>query len=112
MISLFVQGFFEFLIAAILTSYSKDYGSFKGELISLGIAYFSYFVTLVFLPFASLYIICQSHERINEENFKARWGELYQNMYEKRTDRAARTYYLWFLVRRIIFILMSFGMYD
>ena len=56
LIGLYLQGFFEFLIAAILTMKKKEH-ALAGELLSLIITYFSFFVQLIFLPLASLYII-------------------------------------------------------
>ena len=107
LIGLYLQGFFEFLIAAILTTKKKSH-EMSGEILSLGITYFSFFILCAFLPIACCYVIYVTPETLQEESFKNRWGELYQNMYEKREDRGARLFYLLYVLRRITFILMCF----
>ena len=61
---------------------------------SMVISLFSLFVAWIFLPLASTYIIIVSHETIQQQAFKQRWGILYSNMDERRKERAPRFYYL------------------
>lgn len=82
--------------------------SMLGEMISFSISYTSFFVILVFLPLVSIYIILQPLERLSDEIFKKRWGQIYQNMYDKRRDLSPRFFYLIFVLRRVLFIFMSF----
>ena len=53
---LYAQGFFEFLIAALLTYKLKQY-ELLGEKLSAVIAVISFFVCLIFMPLASIYVI-------------------------------------------------------
>lgn len=108
-IELYIQGLMEFLIAAVLSTKMPAY-NFIGETISYGISYTSFFVILIFLPFSCIYIIISPYERIIDPKFYKRWGQLYQNMFELRKDRSARFFYLLFVLRRIIFIFMTFAL--
>ena len=107
LISLYMGGYFEFLIAAFLTMFLWDTVRY-GEIASIGVSFFSFFIAVIFLPGASIYVICQKHEKLKDEDFKDRWGDLYENMYEKREDRSARFFYFIFMLRRLIFVGMCF----
>lgn len=71
---------------------------------------FSLVMTLGFLPISLITLMFQSEEKLRDEDFQARWGQLFSNLnVEKRAgDLWARAYFLIFVIRRIIFIATGF----
>ena len=61
LITLYIQGYFEFFISAILTYKLGNY-DLIGEKISQVISWFSFFICLVFLPLGSIYVITRDVE--------------------------------------------------
>ena len=78
-----------------------------GKLISYIVSWFSLSIAWIFLPIASLYVIAVPEEKMRDQDFKDRWGQLYSNMDENQIERAPSTFYFVFIVLRNIFIHMS-----
>ena len=68
---IFIGAFFEFGISATLT---YQYGVYKysGDKVSLAIAYFSFFICIIFLPINLIWILTQSEETLKDEVMEAK----------------------------------------
>lgn len=111
LIELYIQGFFEFVISAILT-FSISTNSMFGEVLSYILGIWNLFMTALVLPASLIGILFVKSELLKDESFIQRFGQLYSNMnYEKKPDNLwARAYFLIFILRRWTFILVCFAL--
>ena len=70
------EGYFEFLIAAYL-NYKFPIYTTDGEILAVGIGWFSAFITLVFYPVVCSIIALTPIKRFKEQEFMDKWGPFF-----------------------------------
>ena len=73
-----------------------------GEWYSSIIAYYNIALCVFLLPIFILIVVCVKRETLENEKFKEMFQPLYESL--KLDSRKARFYYLWFWLRRMIYI--------
>ena len=107
--SIILEAYIEFLISSLLNLSSPE-SSNNGELISKYLSYFCLFVTLIICPIAFAYVLKQPLDTLNSHAFESRWGSLYESV--KLENKYTTSYYLVFMLRRIVFVGVAFFMYS
>ena len=104
-ISITLEGYFEFLIAAYL-NLSQPLDSTSGEKASLYIGWYSFIVPVIIFPLMWIMIIVQPLKTLNSEKFQKKYGTFFAGI--KSDRKIFMMYYLFYILRRIIFCLLAF----
>jgi len=99
-----IEGYFEFSISCYL-QLIKPLDTKNGEQISNVIGYAG--IIFVFaLPISIIILLFQSIDNLKKESWMKRFGTLYEGL--KTNNKLELSFYLLFLLRRIIFVLIVF----
>lgn len=71
-------------------------------------AYVVLFLALIVLPGMFIKLLAQDKEMLENAEFKKKFGVLYEDV--KTEDRWTYSYYLWFILRRIVFVSLFINM--
>ena len=99
----------EFLIAGYL-NYDRPIcdDDSSGEKISIVVSYFCLITTLVIVPGAMIYLLCEKLEVVQSIEFKSSYGSMYEGI---RTDSKFKlAFYFVFILRRMMFSFIAFGL--
>ena len=77
-----------------------------GEQISILVSWFSMAGTILIAPIGLAYIVDQDEATLETEEFKESFGSLYDGV--KTRTRATRSYFMFFIIRRLIFCVTAF----
>lgn len=112
LICLFVEGYLEFCLAGYLqwTNLEVDKNKYYGERLSSEIGNVSIFVACVFLPGIFVYVMTRPIEFLREPSFSSKYGELYFGM--KIESKWTVSYFLVFIIRRLLFLAVAFYAYS
>jgi len=99
-----IEGYFEFSIACYL-QLLKPLDTFNGEKVSTVIGYSGMILVLV-LPIAIIILLLQNIDTLKQDSYINRWGAVYEGL--KFHNKFELSFYLWFLLRRLIFIYSVF----
>lgn len=100
-----IEAEFEMLISGYLQLKDPVYSTW-GEYISTYLAGFGLFLALVGFPAAIIYVIYQDVEYLLKIHFEWKWGPIYEGL--KIKNKWALAYYLVYIIRRILFVLIAF----
>ena len=103
-----IEGYFEFTISCYL-QIIKPLDSKSGEQISIVIGYLGIILVLA-LPLSIMILLFQSIDSLKKESWMKRFGSLYEGL--KTNNKLELSFYLLFLLRRIIFIITIFFLYE
>ena len=105
-LSMTMEGFFEFVIYSFLNFYSIDF-SLNGEDLGVMISSFCIFSAAIFLPISLLWAIFSKDEQeLASKEFEERWGALFEFIRTK--SKLTRIYNLIFALRRFLFVMLCF----
>lgn len=106
-ITLFVEGYFEFLIAIIMNLKNPypDY-EFGGEVIGWFSALLFIVVIFVLLPILTLYVTCSGKKKHMHPHFYMRFDLLIEDVRPK--GFLSKMYFLLFQLRRVVFVMTVF----
>lgn len=82
----------------------------NGEVLSIYVGIYAVGVAILALPCISAYILFQNIDRLQEKDFSMKWSKFYEDL--KPNVKVALYYPVIFMVRRLIFVLLAFLMYD
>lgn len=104
-ISITLEGYFEFLIAAYL-NLSKPLTSTSGEEASMYVGWYSFIVPVVIFPLMWIMILTMPLKTLNSKKFQKKYGTFFEGV---RSDRKIYIlYYLVYILRRMIFCALAF----
>ena len=105
-LSMTMEGFFEFVIYSILNFYLIDLTQ-NGEVLGAMISSFCIFLASIFLPISLLWaIFSKDEQQIASKEFQERWGVLFEFL--KTKSKLTRFYNLIFVLRRFLFVMLCF----
>jgi hypothetical protein len=105
LIVLFIEGYMEFLISSMLILKGPEQPLEYQFMVKL--AYFFLFVTIFIIPGLYLYILSLENTNIWGESFFNKFGMLYEG---GKKNKYALFHFLYFVLRRLLFILAAFTM--
>ena len=105
LLTISLEGYMELLISGILNLEAYRYTT-GGEVAGLILSRISLGLTLVVLPVLLIWILFTKQEKIEDEEFKARWGSLYHEVSHR--SKMALAFFSVFVVRRFVYILSAF----
>ena len=105
-IGLFVEGYFEFLIAVLMNLDHPYPGYMDGEYMAYISAQLFRISVFFFLPFLNWYVIKSSHERVSSERFKKRFDLVVEDI--NTHSKLSRWYFTLYTIRRIVFCVIVF----
>ena len=76
LITVTTEGYFEFLISAYLNSMFPIYTT-NGEILAVGIGWFSAFITLIFYPIVCFIIAITPLKKFQQKKFIEKWGPFF-----------------------------------
>ena len=82
----------------------------NGEVLSIYVGIYAVSVALLVLPCIAAYILFQNIHRLQEKDFRMKWSKFYEDL--KPNVKVALFQPLIFMVRRLIFVVLAFLMYD
>ena len=104
----------EIIIECVISGYltiTNPILSTIGEWYSTIIAFYNIIICVFILPIFILIVTCVKRSTLENETFKEMFEPLIQNL--KLDSRKARYYYLWYWLRRMIYIcILVFFSYD
>lgn len=110
-----MEAYLEFLISGYLNLFNAQPLSISdapwysnGDLISKYVSYFCMFLALIFVPGVCLYVL--NHELYEFEHLEKKWGVLFEGI--KITSKTNASFYLFFVLRRLIFVNLAFFVYQ
>ena len=101
-----LEAYLEFLITGFLNSKAPLYSS-DGEVVSNLVGYFTLFITCVVMPLTFIWILTKPIQATKEHKFEEKWGKFYHTI--KMENKTNMLFYLIFMLRRLIFVLIIFG---
>ena len=102
-------GYFEVLIAGYL-NIRQPLDTFSGETAAYTVARGYWLIALFLLPLLWVYAMRRSVRRLNTRQFQSRFGSLFEDI--KTKSKWTMVYYLLFILRRITYCCIAFGLYD
>ena len=111
-LSLLIDANFEILISAYLQlkydPFIHQFGNESGDVASKVTTYVNVFLILVVFPVIFAFAFFQPMSRYKNIEFAERWGVLFEGL--KLRTKFDLTYFLLFVVRRFLFIVIAFFM--
>jgi hypothetical protein len=105
-LSMTMEGFFEFLVYSLLNLYTIDL-SLNGEVLGVMISSLCIYLAAIYLPVSLLWAIFSKNEKqIASNEFKERWGAIFEFL--KTKNKLTRFYNLIFVIRRFLFVMLCF----
>jgi hypothetical protein len=108
-IAITIEGYFEYIIAAYL---NIEYPVYKksGELMGIGVGYYSAFLVLFLFPVIWVLLLFQPIKKFKEKRFNEKYGQMFEHM--RPGSKITMLYYIFFSMRRLIFCWLAFYMED
>ena len=82
----------------------------SGEKVAVYFGNASIVMAIVLIPIGFIYMLSQGQEKIESEEFKLKYGGLYEGI--RTNSKPALYYFLLFVIRRILFLVIAFFMYE
>lgn len=104
-ISITLEGYFEFLIAAYL-NLSQPLATTNGERASLYLGWYCVIIAVIIFPLLWVMILCTPLKTLNSNKFKKKYGHFFEGV--KSDKKIYIMYYLVYIIRRLIFCALAF----
>ena len=104
-----VESYIELLIAGYL-NVKYNLNTTGGELFALWVSYYCLFMCLAVMPILSVWILTRDISEFSDEEFETQFGSFWDGV--KKRNKAELAYWAIFMLRRGIFVGISFFMFE
>jgi len=105
-LTIMIDGYMEILVSGYL-SFKEPIMTKSGEYISYGTGIYVTILALVILPIVLIWSLYQPKDVIESEEFLNRWGRVFEDV--RSTSKYHLLYTGMFMMRRLIFVSIAFG---